>query len=63
MSNAIEGKFKIDNHEFTEALTDVNSEEYKKLAKDLESEVSINGDLIIASASFSSSSRLYRSLP
>lgn len=38
MSNAIEGKFKIDNHEFMQELTDVDSEEYKKLVKDLEEE-------------------------
>lgn len=40
MPNAIEGKFKIDNHEFKQELTDVDSDEYKNMVKNLEAEVS-----------------------
>ena len=37
--NAMEVKFKIDNREFNATLTDVDSEAYKSMVKDLEPEV------------------------
>ncbi|XP_063880837.1 uncharacterized protein LOC135111464 isoform X3 [Scylla paramamosain] len=37
--NAIEVKFKIDNHNFTSDLTNVDSKEYKTMVKDLEAEL------------------------
>ena len=39
MTNAIEVKFKIDSHEFTSDLTDVDSDPYKIMVKELEAEV------------------------
>lgn len=58
VSNAIEGKFKIDNHEFKQELTDVDSEDYKKMVKDLEAEVSVVASSSLPPPSLSSSSAI-----